>query len=297
MPHFSLSLLSIPAALIMLDTCKPPANPNRIAVMIRPCILEGSNFAAINQVTGKLSPTNDGLDAFQHAIDEGNAIWAAAADVNMIVPTGPNGSIPVISDPIPPGNVELHNRSGVTDSNMLGDVLQPNEEQETTETLAVADRCNEAWDGIFPDRPGVPVIFAGRFVRLTGSRDASLLGAGPSMVLLYRQNNDALCKRPFTPTAPMVRPRFIVVATNDVNYRAALAHTLAHEFGHALLLNEGDGVDNDGDGPIDLGCDAEADTAQSLMTVNGTGKTLTESQRELARRSALQHVGSLGGPP
>ena len=69
---------------------------------------------------------------------------------------------------------------------------------------------------------------------------------------------------------------------------------VAHEFGHALGLGHGDGIDNDGNGVFDECCDpSEHDTGSSLMSAGGTGSlTITELQRNAMRAIAFVTPGT-----
>lgn len=295
-------ILALGLLIVATIIVKGCAGSERLAVVVRPCVLEGSNLASMENAIGRVQVTNGGLRRMNDMIEAASQIWVRGAGIALLIPPhGPRAEIPIIADPVPPGASDEVKMSSAVDSGQLGDVFQEQGSDTTSESQRVVDECNRVWDEAFPDgRPGLPIIFVGRFVKLNGFRDVSLLGFGPPI-----EASPEVCDRPYRLSAALVANRFIMMPTNiPLDEQNVAKHTLAHEFGHALLLRHGDGIDNNSDGRWDFGCDGSGEAfsdgseLRSLMlAMDQSNETITPLQRDFARMVATQYSGTLGGPP
>lgn len=277
---------------------------DRLAVVVRPCVVEGSPWTSNVNRNNRYQVTEDGAKQLYSAIETTQRIWEAGADVSMLVVPGRDDNIPVIGDPVRPGT---QTETGAIAKN-LGEVYQGQgiASRPSAEVEAAVAECDQAWARAFPDGlQGLPLIFVSAFTRDDGVVDSSLLGFGPTI-----NGSPALCNKPYQIGPPMVAGRFILVRTNwpanETGQRAFVGHTLAHEFGHALLLRHGDGIDNNGDGLWDSGCDASGEAytdgenggPRSLMLPRDqASEVISPLQREVARLAAKQYPGTLGNAP
>jgi hypothetical protein len=298
-------IVAIACALSALAACK---QDDRIAIIVRPCVVRGALWTM--EQSGKptsqdWSPTADARVAA--AVDKASKIWERDANLAfIIIPLNTNdGHIPIIEDPFPPRSpldVAFHGPG------KLGDVMQQYD-RATEESEAAAASCDRVWQEQFPDGPpGIPIVFVSRFVREDGVKTTQRLGLGPALFTVYARNDGHdLCDRPYSLQASDVRNRWILVSVpSNLVEDSSLHQVVAHEVGHALLLQHGDGVDNNGSGRWDSGCDYPGENAieailpyddRSLMDPSAKVETITDLQRELARQAAMLVPGTLGGPP
>jgi hypothetical protein len=243
-------------------------------------------------------------------IEQVNSIWVAGANIAFfsVPPQSNDGRIPIIEDPL-------------TAPGESGDL----EQEEGTPSLSyevglAVDECNQAWTkDLGANPPGIPIVLARGFVNPAGTYDTVMVGAEDPLSGVYMraaQEGRDLCSRSRTVLAEDVAGRSVVVQTRpkDVhgqlvwNDIPVLALVVAHELGHSLLLQHGDGRDNDGNGRFDYGCDTPEFNQFDLVApydqrtimdpyTNPDWTRITPLQAQLARAAAAVTPGTIGGPP
>jgi hypothetical protein len=291
---------------LMLSACGPDrAWSTRLAIPLRPCVIRGADWTIVSDkpITGGGNTFIDGQ--INSLINDASQIWQTGADIAFY--PGPinfnGGHVPVIDDPFPPGSPN----DASDGKSHLGDIY-PGDFDGSPEIDAAVASCNAAWGQQFAaPQPGIPVIIARNFVGQSGQFDQR--GAvSPDINAVYSRNGgDDICKLPRHISAADVNNRWIILSLKASSSTTPLKLYLAHELGHAFLLNHGDGLDNDNNGKWDLGCDPaeygkfDANVAWgqgSIMnaTVN-SATTITPLQRDLARHSAALITGACCGSP
>ena len=287
----------------------------RIAVVVRLCVVRGMDWTLDS--AGKETTATGTSSVDSHVADlmeQANAIWTTGADIAFLqVPNSANNDhIPIIDDPFPPGvstSVDPFGGPG-----KRGDIQQDQDGSVSSETVAAVASCKNAWAAAFPaGQPGVTVVIGRALVRADGHADVSLAAFETPVFPIYvgaKFANRDLCVRPRSITAGDVSDHWVIVQTaiNQSGQAAFFGTVLAHELGHALLLQHGDGEDNDGNGKFDDFCDfPEFSTLDanvqhdklSLMNpaVFADVTRISALQRELAREAAVHMAGTVGGPP
>ncbi len=282
-------------------------DPARMVVIVRPCIISGHPLIA--QTDNRLTP--DAAAQIDTWLATANDIWSAGANIAILPAASPQGTFPIIPDPITADNSGDRNIAGFIESRFEGDIAQTEADATATnESLSVVSSCNQAWAPAFPSvadsdhLPGFPVVFVRQFVTDRAVPASRFLGFVEALPNPASPQFAAYCNRPYGFSGSLVEDRFALIAYRyNLGDEKHVAHTLAHEIGHVLMLPHGDGLDNDGNGQFDLTCDfrhenaAETSTPASLMDPTGTASLLLNPlQAELARYSAARLRETLGEP-
>ena len=268
-----------------------PDGDEVVHIPLRWCVLEGTPAAEDPGALGETSTEQVLLKRMARATD---AVWLDGARIvfrsAFTSPVATAARVPIIPDPVPPV-------AGAPDA--LGDIVDPQSDDTELKT-AVAD-CQVAWDGLgrefgetfvgpivlnigeFVDRSGVPLVLGG----WGGYTSWSPPSAHP-------------CRTPSVLTT--ATGGFIAVVdlsvTGDPQVDAKL---VAHELGHVLYLDHGNGLDDDNDTFYDTCDPTESATAPAptLMHENILKAThvLTARQVGTSRDLALVYTGNQVDPP
>ena len=310
-------------ALFVLNSCGP-INSGAIFIPLRVCVVRGSSLtlkplgqrasSSLDDPNNYIVNGTQSVDDFVYtAVEDLNAkVWRDGANITFSPQSHalPNGRIPIIDDPFPPGSDQTKNGPG-----RFGDISRPNnlDPQPGTEAYTAYQACQKAW----ADAPQV----GGRFVIVARDIVGPLgvptndLGFGPSHAeTLFRNNGNDFCVFPrHLLQQDLIDKYVIIVDPVQMNAKSGVFyHVLAHELGHTLLLGHGDGLDNDQNGLLppaagprkfDVDCDGpefvkfdSADTAKthSIMDVAGAvSNTITPLQKELVRDAAVLVPGAI----
>jgi len=170
----------------------------------------------------------------------------------------------------------------------LGDILDEMPFRSDEED-AVISACRAAWRTNLPDNTGIIAVNVRRLVGRSGAPTGTLgVTAMPYACNAIISAN--ICRDPkITNPGDMA-----AVILTDASFTGSSDDFLvAHEFGHALGLGHGDGIDNNGNGVFDECCDpSEIDTGKSLMSAGNGSLTITELQQEVARAIAFVTPGT-----
>jgi hypothetical protein len=301
---FVLSFLALPVARV--------EGGDQLQVPLRWVALKGSPAVTNPGGVGEAN-TNDVLwRRHERASDR---IWIPGANITFRsaitreILDIDQASFPVIDDPRPPG----------TGPGAEGDILNPDiDDSELKEALASA---LAAWDALEKDinqkraARGLPavniegpvVINLRKFVDQNGT--PGFLG-GKAYSYYSGATSSDICKN--APTGnPSLDGAATYAAVEDVSFRLSFEpddELLAHELGHCLLLEHGNGLDDDMDGAFDgygagqKGCDPTEDvnaTPFSLMatSTNQGTSVITALQRTRARLGAAGVPGAKLDPP
>lgn len=268
-------------------------------VPLRWCAVMGSDAQANPGSVGEPS-TNDYLwrrheRASDRVLIPGAMITGRSAFTAAYLAGDPTrGSFPIIADPNPPAS----GGPGV-----IGDILDP--QIDPAEFNLAAQACNAAWDAMrVPGEPlvGLPAVNAHRLV-LSNGTPAQITGYGAYTYTVGGGGSVDLCTNPPTITAPAFTwtGRFVVSDYSLTRGFDPDDLVVAHEFGHSVGLDHGNGLDDNNNGWFDLGCDnaeSVSATPHSFMT-SGAGLTrvVTGLQRE-KMRTVIRHLpGTQIDPP
>jgi hypothetical protein len=261
-----------------------------LQVPIRWCAIKGSDGADNPGSVGEPT-TNDYLwRRHERASDKtlipgafitGRSAFAAA---NLAL------GFPVISDPNPgaPG--------------VQGDILDPNIDD--SELKLAWSACDQAWNALV--KPGVPLVgFPAvnihQFVDNNGN-PVFTKGWGVNSYSTSGGGAADLCTNPPTITAAQFQwsGRIAVSDYSITRGFDPLDTFVAHEIGHSLGMDHGNGLDDNNNGLFDLNCDpAENVNAQpnSFMTVGVQSTVVTSLQAGKMRAIALRYSGTEIDPP
>jgi hypothetical protein len=315
----------------------------RIVVPIRACVVKGNAWTKAADPGPNAFPPPPGEGGYFYSegtetIDQGitdlvqgaNKIWAPGANIAFLLITYPgedghipNGHFPVIADPKPPGDSTLP-----FDRSHYGDIEV--KDHGTSEMEDAVHSCDAAWTrgGVNAPPDTIIIIIARNFVSPTNSLPVNTVGLNTGHYKVANRNNGKdLCEVPRNLTKEDILTQYVIIVDPSLFLPSHLSDSrqgqgqgqpttiLAHELGHALMLNHGDGLDNDSNGiappdpgarRFDLDCDpveyskydeAPATKTSSLMSASGNITTITPLQRELARTAAILAPGAFGGPP
>lgn len=239
-----------------------------VQVPVRLCALENSPLA------GGVEP--GGLVGGQPLVEwlqEATAAWLAQAHILFRPAFAPNG-IPVIQD----------TETFLTGIEQVGDI----DVATTFEAKATALECEAAWASHYPSQRGLIANSARNLVMNGGDAVALAVAAGPPLALRVQQDSpltgrrgDDLCGHPRDLTVDDVTSQFAVVI-DPASFREGDRNVvLAHELGHTLLLDHGNGLDDNGDGlesPLDgrRRFDVHCDPQGSVDTGSGRGRPVED---------------------
>ncbi len=265
------------------------ASNQLLEVPVRWCAIQGSPAAANPGGVGEPDTDNALWRRHERASDR---VWlnqntgitfrsAFTADI-----LAGSRSFPVIADPsASPG--------------MPGDILDPNTGNKT-EYEAAKQACKAAWDALASQSSllGPIALNVRKLVKADGSEN--LQGYGE-----YSYVGAAnVCANP--PTGIQTAAGALAIADYSVVRGFDPDETiLAHEFGHTLALEHGNGLDDNGNSVFDGygsggGCDTgenQTATPSSLMTPGVNAKLITGLQKGKARVFALKYSGTQIDPP
>jgi hypothetical protein len=206
-------------------------------VPVRMCVLEGSALAA-----GK-SPgeTIEGKQLLALLESVNKDIWFPNAQVAFS--SAIESAFPVIADPTPPGPQTCGLRGDLDAAGFA------NGDGPFAETA-----CATAWRQRYPDKVGIPIIFARDFCD-SGSIKGGAAGPAAQLYVKSRKvfsgaRGDDLCGVPKHLTGADItnqfRKPFVIII--DPARDPAVRNHLAHELGHNLFLGHGNGLDDDRNG-------------------------------------------------
>jgi hypothetical protein len=214
-------LLACLFACVLITGCNE--FPDSINIPVRVCAIEGSP-----QAMG-LQP-GDSLDDFDsdllNRVESAGEIWRKEGGIFFTEST----FTLVIADPFPEG--------------LLGDI---DLDDHPFEPMSAADECKAAWRDFEPQQKGLTVVNARGFV------NAGLAFAVVNPVTTLQVNGtrgDDLCGHPRQLTVADVAQTDWAVMVDHArlpSYEDS-AIILAHEFGHMLMLDHGNGLDDNHDG-------------------------------------------------
>lgn len=268
-------------------------------VPLRWCAVMGSDAQANPGSVGEPT-TNDYLwrrheRASDRVLIPGAMITGRSAFTAAYLAGDPSrGSFPIIADPNPPAS----GGPGV-----MGDILDP--QIDPAEFNLAAQACNAAWDAMrVPGEPlvGLPAVNAHRLVLRNGT-PAAITGYGAYAYSFSGGGSVDLCTVPPTLSAAALTwtGRFVVSDYSLTRGGDPDDLVVAHEFGHTVGLDHGNGLDDNNNGRFDLGCDnAESVSAspRSFMTSGaGLTRTVTGLQREKMRAVIRRLPGTQIDPP
>jgi len=244
--------------------CEVPTGVQQIKVPVRWVGLEGA--PSLENPRQVLEETSDEvlLRRLQRVND-----FTYMPKANMAFVSGATAAVPsfpIIPDPDP--NIGA-----------LGDVH--------TELQQILNDARGAWETLDPSVKGIVAVQINKFVDENGDM-TTLIGLGSEA---YGSSSPWVV----TVDAAYLLPCNLQAEPCLDGYPYDFAElTLGHEFGHALSLRHGNGLDDNGNGLIDDEAEGEEDwetlsTGLNLMQYGG-GNVLTSGQRIIIRRYALQHI-------
>jgi DNA-binding beta-propeller fold protein YncE len=245
----------------------PAVGANLITLPVRWCAIEGSAAASYATVppaqpgepyqpytTGNANTDQVLLSRLRQATDQ---VWIDQAQIAFRAANVPH--IPIIAD---------ENQSA-SPNHHLGDV-------ETgpfnIDASTPAQECEMAWANYFPDQQGIIAVNVRQFVSNGTTQSTEGFTPAPQDLVFALTGQEQAQGTPPRSNALCSYPRQLevtdldgldvtVIDANNYGPRDAngnsgnyigttAATTLAHEFGHSLLLGHGDGVDNDQNGAL-----------------------------------------------
>jgi hypothetical protein len=283
---------------------------DRIQVPLRWCAIKGSPVASDPDISNALWKRHE--NATDKIWSDGANITFRSAIIREIIDVD-HAKFPVIEDPRPPG----------MGPGVEGDILVPFPSPADAELKEARNDCDIEWDeleidinnrrnALDPPLPpvnieGLIVINLREYVQENGEPDPFLGGAG------FFGPTGGKCQDP--PVITSVDPTQTFAGVQDNTFLSGdVEELLAHEFGHMLGLEHGNGLDDDNedgdddantglfDGYPGRGCDPDENVEAapfSLMatsTINGTD-LITPLQRRRARAAAPNLPGMKSDPP
>jgi hypothetical protein len=297
-PVLPLLLASVTALPLGSAEAMGPPGQELIQLPLRWCALHGSDGAANPGSVGEPT-TNDYLwRRHERASDR---VWIPGAYITFrsafAAAIGASASFPVIDDPRPPG----------LGPGAEGDILDPGiDDTELKEAWAA---CDAAWDALAKAKGvplvGFPAVNIHRFVDASGN-PTTLAGKGAFNYTVSGGTAD-LCTNPPSISASATFSWSGRIAVNDYSLIRGFDPddiVTAHELGHSLSLDHGNGLDDNGNGRYDLFCDPAENviaTPFTVMTPNTGGafstKLVTPLQQGTARAIARRVSGAQIDPP
>jgi hypothetical protein len=249
---------------------------------LRWCAVEGSPAAA---------PGTDTEAVLQQRMDDATQVtWLTGA--NIIFRSAfthefqDDSNFPIIKDPNPDGPGEL------------GDIEYDYDADDHPELEDVVSACEDAWEQLAIEQKvpvvGPVVVNIREFVDSDGEL-SDLIGSG---LLAWRSPGD-ICLDPSDITT--AEGGDVVVNDGSFAPTAPAERSLAHELGHLLNLEHGNGLDDDDDGLIDAVCDEDEDPEEgppfSIMTQSSASDStgITPFQRNVSRGVAAVYIGAMIG--
>ncbi len=205
-----------------------------IIIPVRFCAVEGSPEAEGKSAGQEAS----GQSLFRMLDDVNNRAWLR--DAHILFRSAPASSIPVIEAPrLFPGDV----------NQKKGDFHVGIGEGDAPEW---ATKCREAWIARYPEQDGVVVVN----VRLLTNTDAAAFANPLAFALqLGNSRNQDLCSEPLNLNVNDVKDNYAFIQDPACYEEQQCGLTvqptypsLAHEFGHVLMLGHGNGLDDDHNG-------------------------------------------------
>ena len=272
-----------------------PPGQELIQLPVRWCAVRGGEAQANPGAVGEAS-TNDYL--WRRHERPSDHVWIPGANITFrsafAAAMAASSSFPIIDDPNPPGT---------GGPGQEGDILDPNIDQ--TEVKLAWAACNAAWDALAKAKGIALVGFIGINMRsFVGSNGEPAFTKGfGGADYTYSGGVINLCSNPPLITAGAFNWNGHV-AISDYSLTRGLDPFdlyVAHEFGHAMSLDHGNGLDDDQNGKYDLTCDpAENVNALpfSVMTTgNNTSDVVAPLQRGTVRPVAMRVTGAQVDPP
>lgn len=249
---------------------------------LRWCAVEGSPAAAPGVDTDRVLE--------QRMDDMSQETWLSGA--NIVFRSAfthefqDESHFPIIKDPNPDGPGEL------------GDIEYDWDAKNHPELNDVVSACEDAWEELAIERKvpvvGPVVVNIREFVDRDGEL-SDLIGSG---LMAWRSPGDA-CLDPSDYTT--AEGGDVVVNDGAFAPTTPAERSLAHELGHLLNLEHGNGLDDDDDGWIDAVCDADEDPEEgppfSIMTQSSVSDStrLSPYQRNVSRGVAAVYIGAMLG--
>ena len=269
---------------------------------LRPCVLEGTRLAFDSEsrkpiIPGQFAPAGEVNRLISQVNDQS---WLKHARI-AFRPAVARG-VPVIKDPDTGPDPE-HSLPTMPGEVFIPDFLAT---AETAEPALVEKACEKAWQNIDPSQKGIPVVFVRGFLN-AGNTLGFVPAAAPELIQrsgIPRTSSTRLCEHP--------RQRLLVGDVTRVGWTLLLepdgrditfdkaVNVLAHELGHTLLLDHGNGLDDDSNGTLppasgprrfDGYCDPmglEEDRLTPFVNCEATGSLMQGSVRNCFLLRPLQ---------
>ena len=281
-----------------------PEQRDVIGRPLRPCVLEGTRLAFGSESRKPISP-GQLAPAAEKSIpligQDQRSDLAETREHTAFRPAVARG-VPVIKDPDTGPDPE-HSLPTMPGEVFIPDFLAT---AETAEPALVEKACEKAWQNIDPSQKGIPVVFVRGFLN-AGNTLGFVPAAAPELIQrsgIPRTSSTRLCEHP--------RQRLLVGDVTRVGWTLLLepdgrditfdkaVNVLAHELGHTLLLDHGNGLDDDSNGTLppasgprrfDGYCDPmglEEDRLTPFVNCEATGSLMQGSVRNCFLLRPLQ---------
>jgi hypothetical protein len=275
-----------------------PAGNEIIHIPLRWCALKGTMAVTNPGFFGELDTDSVLLRRQERASSQ---IWVPGARITFrspftrAVPTG-SANFPVIEDPEPFG------------PGQMGDIRSPDNQALAAEFNKARLRCADKWDQLataFGTPLSGPIALNFRqFVDANGNPLGNVLGLGVPPSTTGRNVAFPECE---IPPVNIIGVGETFIGVVDLSFVPGPgpplqdAKVVAHELGHVLTLEHGNGLDDNNNRRYDGFCDS-AETLMSPPTImheflNGTTTNVTALQREQSRTIAKLTPGSQIDPP
>ena len=258
----------------------PAPNPF-FEVPVRWCVVEGSPALGPGVATDAvLNARLAGATSNIYNIPTNNTmVGLTSHPVNS-----PVNPVQRIADPCPPGPTCPGELGNVLDE---GYFMSPEEQN-------VITACRTAWRTNMPENTGIIAINVRRFVQRNGQQ-APVMGLTEMPYACNPLLSADICRNLTlaNPALANLGAGAAVILTDNSIRPLSDDFLVAHEFGHALGLGHGDGIDNNGNGVFDECCDAsESESGRSLMSAGNGSLTITELQKNAMRAIAFVTPGT-----
>lgn len=277
----------------------------QIWVPLRPCVIKGAPLTD----TGGGSFSDVGTDAADNFVrsvvsEANNKIWIPGANIRFFpslyagTGAGAGFSVPVIPDPEPPSPQHYIDYANYGPGE-LGDIFvgEPGFQLVTNEMDQAYATCLATWHlGANSGKPGTIVIIARDLVGDQFGNPSGSVGVNPGHSATWLRNGGVdLCTVPRHLLVSDVASQYAILPDPSLyagHGTGFFYNTLAHELGHTLLESHGDGLNNGGTLPPNVGprkfnadCGG-TQTGISLMSASGGNDAVTPLEAELARDAA-----------